>query len=213
MSVLNIPDENRLGLALLRRMPDDAFAAALVELEHSPDSGPSIPGISPDDAAQLKNAVDSMYTVRAFSDVGVDEFVSDVCDALREIGELAPADERSFRERLTRVLSIDALSVAAKAVLLQNEHEHDYCSARILTDARPVFGENPADPPAAVIITHTLKLSYHQGAGGRLQEIYLAIGSSDIHELRSVLDRAEKKAESLRAVLEASRVRLIDPQH
>lgn len=213
MSVLNIPEENRPGLALLRRMPEDAFAAALVELEHSPDSVPSVPGISPEDADQLKEAVDSMYTVRAFSDVGVDEFVSDVCDALREIGELTPADERSFRERLSRVLSIDALSVAAKAVLLQNEHEHDYCSARILTDARPVFGENPADPPVAMIITHTLKLSYHQGAGGRLQEIYLAIGSRDLQELRTVLDRAEKKAGSLRSVLEATHVRLVDPQH
>jgi len=213
LPALNIPEEHRPGLALLRKMPDDAFAAAIVELEHSPDSAPSIPSVSPQDAELFKSALDTMYAVRAYSDVDLDEFVDDVCDALKSVDDLPQGEETKFRERLTRVLNIDPLSVAAKAVLLQNEHEHDFCSARILTDARPIFGDDVVGPPSAMMITHTLKLSYHQGAGGRLQEIYLGIGSRDIQELREVLDRAEKKASSLKAALEPSQLRLIDPQH
>lgn len=212
MPALNIPEEHRPGLALLRKMPEQAFAAAIVELEHSPDSIPSIPGVSPQDAEPFKDAIDTMYAVRAYSDVGLDEFVSDVCDALRATEDLPSSEEPQFRERLARILSIDSLNVAAKAVLLQNEHEHDFCSARILTDARPIFGDDPASPPAAMIVTQTLKLSYHEGAGGRINEIYLSMGSRDIRDLREVLVRAEKKSASLRAVLTASQVRLIDPQ-
>jgi len=213
LPVLNIPEQHRPGLALLRKMPEQAFATAIVELEHSPDSTPTIPGVSPEDTSQLKIAIESMYAVRAYSEVHLDEFVNDVCDALRAIDELPSSEEPTFRERLARILSLDPLNVAAKAVLLQNEHEHDFCSARILTDARPVFGEDVTATPSGVIITHTLKLSYHQGAGGRLHEIYLSMGSRDLSELRDVLDRAAQKAGTLRAVLENSKLRIIDPQH
>lgn len=212
MPILNIPAEDRAGLAVLRKMPLDAFSVAIIELERSPDSTPPMPGVSPEEAKDFKKAIDTMYTVRSYAEVSVDEFVSDVCNALREDSELTPAEEPAFRERLVRVMHIDALSVAAKAVLLQNEHEHDFCDARVLTDARPVYGDDPSTPPAAMIINHILKLEYHQGAAGRLQEIYLSMGSQDIKKLKVVLDRAEKKATSLRAALELTKLRFIDPQ-
>lgn len=193
-------------------MPDDTFASAILQLEHSPDAVPSLSNISSDDAAAIKRVIEMMYNVRTYSDVGVEEFADDVCDALIEVGQLQLADVAKFRERLARILSIDSLNVASKAVLLHNEHEHDFCSARILTDVRPVFGDDPGLPPAGVIIVHTLKLSYHEGAGGRLQEIYMSLGSHDIQELRDVLNRAETKAATLRASLEPTSLRIIDPQ-
>jgi hypothetical protein len=212
LPLLEIPKEDRAGLTNLRKMSEDSFAALIIELERSPDSTPSIPGFSSEETESLKNSIDTMYTVRTYTAVPVEELVSDVCEALKADNELPLGDESKFRDRLLRILSIDALNVAAKAVLLQNEHEHDFCSARILTDARPVYGEDPVAPPAAMIVTHTLKLTYHQGAGGRLHEIYLAFGSRDLQELRDVLDRAEAKAKSLRDILEGSKIRFIDPQ-
>jgi hypothetical protein len=62
-----------------------------------------------------------------------------------------------------------------------------------------------------MVITHTLKIEFH-GAGGRLHEIYLGIGSEGISELMDVLVRAQKKAKSLEAALEGSNMVLIDPQ-
>lgn len=211
MPTLKIPDENRRGLVLLKNMTAEAFASALVAIEQSPDSVPIIQGLSPEEAQEFKDALDAMYAVRVYADVDIEEFLTDVCDSLRSTGDLQ-GDEVAFQERLARVLTIEPLSVAAKAVLLQNEHEHDFCSSRILTDIRAVFGEDPTAPPAAAIISHTLKISYHEGAGGRLQEIYFSMGSRDLKDLRDVLDRAEKKTDGLRAVIRNSNIRLIDPQ-
>ena len=193
-------------------MADDALAAAIIELERAPDSTPTIPGLSAEEALEFKSAIDSLHAVRVYADVSVDEFVSDVCDALRFENEFQPSDEPKFSERLSRVLNIDALTVNAKAVHLQNEHEHDFCDARILTDARPIYGDDVSAAPAAMIITHTLKLSFHEGAGGRLREIFISMGSRDIKQLHSLLIRAEAKARSLGDVIKPSNVRIIDPQ-
>jgi hypothetical protein len=210
LPLLNIPDEDRIGLTLLRDMPEDLFASVLLELERSPDSTPSVAGIPDERARGLKESIDTMYTIRASADVKIDEFVNDVWDAFREPSS-SSAEEQKLKERLTRVLTIDPLNVAAKAVLLHNESEHDFCEARILTDVRPVFGDDPEANPDALIITHTLKLSYHQ-TGSKLQEIYLTLGSSDLKELTKVIDRATKKADSIRRALTPTKLRLIDPQ-
>lgn len=156
-------------------------------------------------------AINSMYRVRAYSEVSLEEFVADICEALREHKELKPNEEPQFRERLARVLNVEALSIAAKAATLNIEHEHLYCSARIITDARPIYGKNVSEPPGAMVIIHTLKIEYHDESE-HLNEIYIGLGSNDIKELRGVLDRAEEKAKSLQAALGTSRIKFIDPQ-
>jgi len=212
LAELSIPKSNRLGLAILREMPDDVLKALLIAIEKSPSSVPVIPDVSSQDAEQVKDALDTMYAIRAYNEVSLEEFISDVCEALRENDELKPQEEPQFRERLTKLLDIEALSIAAKALALQTEHEHLFCSARILTDARPVYGKSVSESPAAMIITHMLKLSYHEGGAGRLNEFYIGLGSNDIAELRSVLDRADEKEKSLRATFDSSKIRFIDPQ-
>lgn len=211
MPVLAIPKSDRAGLAILRELPDATLNALILEVERSPNPS-SIANLSPDDTTQAVDALNTMYTIRAFNEVPTQEFIDDVCDALREYGELKPAEEPSFRERLARLLDIESLNVAAKGAALQSEHEHVFCSARILTDARPVYGKNPKEPPAAMIITHALKLSYHEGPGGRIREFYVGLGSRDIAELQEVLQRAEDKTKSLRAAIDISKVKFIDPQ-
>ena len=192
-------------------MPDATLNALILEIERSADP-PSITNLSPDDTKQAVDALSTMYTIRAFNEVPTQEFIDDVCNALREYEELTSTDEPNFRERLARLLDIESLNVAAKGAALQSEHEHVFCSARILTDARPVYGKNVSDPPAAMIITHALKLSYHEGPGGRIREFYVGLGSRDIADLQEVLQRAEDKAKSLKAAIDVSKVKFIDPQ-
>ena len=212
MPGLSVQKSDRAGLAILREIPDSAVNVLLQEVEKSPSSVPVIPGVSPEDVERVKDALDTMYGIRAFHDVPLKEFISDVCDSLREHKELDATDEPKLRERLARLLAVEPWIVAAKALVLQNEHERNFCSVRILTDARPVFANGVKGPPSAMVITHTLKLSYHEGAGGHLSDIYLSFGSNDITELRDALNRAEDKAPSLRTLLEAGNVRIIDPQ-
>jgi len=211
LPVLAIPTNDRAGLAIWREMPDATFNALVLELDRSPSS-PSVTNVSPDDIRQALDSLKTMYTIRAFNEVPTQEFIDDVCDALREYGELKLATEPQFRERLARLLDIESFNVAAKGAALQSEHEHVFCSARVLTDARPVYGKDPKEPPVAMIITHALKLSYHEGPGGRIREFYVGLGSHDIAELQEVLLRAEDKTKSLRAAIDISKVKFIDPQ-
>lgn len=209
MPALSIPKTDQLGLVILRDVPEDVFHSLLQEIDRSPGSIPAVEHLSLDDAEQVMDAVNSMYRVRAYAEVPLEEFASDVCDSLLEYKELTSDQVPRFRERLIRVLGSNALNIAAKAVVLSGEHERSFCSARIVTDARPIYGKSVSEPPDAMIITHILKIDYH-GAGGSLDELYVGLGSNDIKELRDVLDRAEEKAKSLQAALEG--MKFIDPQ-
>jgi hypothetical protein len=210
LSGLTIPKSDRAGLSILREMPDAALSSFLVAIEKAPHAVPEIPGISNEEVSQVKEALDTMYGIRAYHDVPLDQFIDDVCESLREHKELKPEDERRLRERLNRLLDIDALIVAAKATVLRQEHERNFCSLRIITDARPVYANGISGPPSAMVITHTMKLSYHEGAGGHLSDLYLSFGPEDIAEIRAALTRAEEKTKSLREVFATAQIRLLD---
>jgi hypothetical protein len=195
---------------MLREMSEAAFSSFLLAIEKSPQSVPVIPGANPQEVAQAREALDTMYKIRAYHDVPLEQFTDDVCESLREHKELQPSDEPLFRERLNRLLDIDALIVAAKATVLRQENERNFCRIRIITDARPVYANGAAGPPSAMVITHTMKLSYHEGAGGHLSDVFLSFASKDIAEIRAALTRAEDKAKSLRETFAAAQIRFLD---
>lgn len=211
MAVVPLSKEDRAGLVILAGLDESVTQKLLAEIQRAPDTIPAVAGLSAHEAERLMDALTSVYHGRAFFDVPVPEFVSDVCETLRHHNELNPNDEPRFRERLEKFLKVDALDVAAKASVLFGEHEHLFCSARILTDARPVYGEVVAGPPKAFVLIHSLKIEYH-GVGGNLHEMYFRLGSGDLMSLRELVDRAEAKANSLREVFDATHIRVIDPQ-
>lgn len=92
------------------------------------------------------------------------------------------------------------------------EHEHSFRQARIFTDIRPVFEPGqPADaPPQGGTIVHTLKISYY--ADNEPKDFFIALDTSDTRALRDQLERADMKAQSLKAVLAAAKVRYIDAE-
>ena len=212
MAALNVPKNERLALTILRQLPEPAFDQLVAELERSPTAVPKIPNLSPDDTTALSEVIESLHRVRAYSEVSLEEFASDVCESLFEHNDLTPATESAFRERLLRILSIGALAVAGKAVALHLEYDHVFCRARVLTDARPIFGEDVSAPPPAMMITHTLKLDFHTGPTGRIEEFYITLGSGDLQVLQYALQRAEIKAKSLGTAIKNTNVRLVDPQ-
>lgn len=213
MAVLNIPESDRGGLMMLRDLTDEAFGKLLADISQNPGRVPSIGGLTHVGAEAVMDAVNSLYRVREYNEVATDEFLSDVLESLVEFKMLEPHQSSGYRERLTKILAIDALKVAAKAVSLSTEHEHGYCTARIFSDVRPVFGKNPKEAPTGMIITHTLKLSYHDGArGGRLSDFYIAMGSHDLAELSDALVRAHEKSRSLQSALGPSGIKIFDPQ-
>src|SRR5262249_10137123 len=86
------------------------------------------------------------------------------------------APERSrFDERLKRILNCKSIQITSKALGVLNANPNSFCSARTLSELRPVFGEAELDPEAALIV-HQLKLVYHVGPGANdRQEIFIAM--------------------------------------
>lgn len=213
MATFHIPKDDREGFALLRDISDDAFNQLLVTIESDEPDYSSVKGLSPVQAERIMDSVHAASFVRVSADVSLEEFIDDLCQSLRHDDEIffEPTNELRFRDRASRVLSSESIVVIAKAFTLRNEHERQFCKARIFTDARPVYADDPSAPPSAMVITHTLKIEYH-GVGGQLHEIYLGIDSSAISKLMDVLGRATQKAKSLEAALEGTNLVLIDPQ-
>ena len=223
MAQLRIPEEYAPGLAQIVSLPDEAIHELISALGESPPSldvkavasrvSANVAAISSKDLTRILVALLSLYSVRAVSETGADEFVDDICRAMKRSKrpELAlddPDIDSRFRDRLKRLLEFSALKTASKAVFLQHEHEHTLCTARIFTDARPVYDQDPTSPPSAVAITHILKLAYHEG--NKLEEIHVALDKSDMLKLKSLIDRAESKAAGLRRVFDTARILVIE---
>src|SRR5205085_649732 len=77
-------------------------------------------------------------------------------------GKLSEEQRETLRKRLELLLGLDStLGVTAKALDVMTEHERTFCTARILSDVRPVFSGGAEHASAAVII-HNLQLGFHR---------------------------------------------------
>ena len=132
------------------------------------------------------------------------DFAEEICKAIEEsksdVLKIPAGRREDLRQRLAKLLGYEnSLGVTSKALDVMTEHERILCGARIVTDIRPVFGR-PTDKPTAAVIVHNLKISYHQDDEHR--EFYVALDTEDVVRLRTLLERAEMKAQSLEALLQ-----------
>lgn len=207
MPGLKIPQEQLPALEKFRTIPLKSLQAFISALQSSPDKIPSVPELSTEDAEQLKDAVTQLYSVRAYFDVDIPEFVSDIADALQEQFHIESTED--FKNRLTALLTIDSISVSVKAQSLKAEYQRTFCTARIVTDVRPVYGSDISSIPSAAMIIHMLRISYHDEST-QVREVYIAMDSDDVNALREILDRADVKAKSLEKLLQSAKVRIIN---
>lgn len=210
MPTLEIPERYLDGINKLLRLDDKSIEEIRLNLEReSQSSGGSIKigsviARSVSDS-RIAEALTSLYVVKSSREVSAEEFAEAVCAAAeREApnGPPFPQPERTqFKDRLVKLLNVKGVGIAAKAVDLQTDDERTFCGVRILTDLRPVFGSNIADGPEGMVIVHLLKLGYHQTGIDRHVNFYVSLDSDDLKMLRKVIDRAEQKANALKATM------------
>lgn len=226
MPQLTIPEEYVAGLGHIVVLPDEAIrelTAALSESQAALDiTDPSgvtslisgkVPAIPTKELRPIMAALLSLYVVHGASEVSAEQFLNDVMRAMKRSRrpELAiddPNIDKKVRDRLKALLGLGALTAASKAVVLQHDHEHTLCTARIFTDARPVYGDDVAAPPSAVVLTHMLKLTYHEG--NKLEEIHIAFDKADLLNLKSLIARAETKASGLKKIFDAGHIPVME---
>jgi hypothetical protein len=223
---ITIPKSHLAPLLKLLRMSDSEREALVTAVQTAPallNPETLASGISksaqlePEDATAFATSLVSMYLTAAYSDSTDQEkplskFVSDVSTALRlQSPKDAPVPENrwnSFESTLLKLLSAhDSLGVTAKALDLSSQHERVFHNARIFTDVRPVFKSDPKTAPPAVVFTHTLKLTFHDGP--RLTSLYFSLDAADLKDVKGLIDRALDKEATLRAELASTKIQCL----
>ena len=221
MADLTIPERHRNGVVKLLKLSEDSFSQMVSALEGVgpklfPDNLSSqmiskIKGVSPEDVSEIVTTIMTLSSHRMHDDSTAEELAEQVVQAAIEANIPIKSDKEriTFKYRLLKFFELNTLFVSAKALGILLSNENLFCSARILTDIRPVFGTDPTVAPTAIVMVHMLDLGYHKD--GELKHLYIAMDSIDIDTLREALNRAEMKAESLKPLMKKAGVEFLDP--
>lgn len=213
MPTLRIPDKLRPGVSLLRKLDGPTTDAVVAALRSAPSARPRelgpwlaerVASLSKPDTFKLAEAVTGLYSRLEATEDSVSDFAVAVRDAaVRASVPDVPSEFelKLLEENLRRILDVEHFALLVKAWSLQFENERDFCSARIVTDVRPVFARDVSKGAAAMLLQHHLKISYHEG-GQDLKYFFLTMTDEDLSDLRRSIDRAEAKSRSLTAALQ-----------
>ena len=213
---LTIPSEDRASVAAVKGLSGAAtdeliVARASAPLIVDPDElakriAPKVPSISVDVLKSVLGALSTLYYIRELAEVKRSRFLADLIDAIQQTPELRIPDKElaKVRTRLDKLLNIELLHTLAKAGRLQRDGEHLYCDSKILSDIRPVFGSRPNVKPGGAVITHTLRLGYHEGSDH--DEFHVILDSEDLANLEAVVHRALAKDKTLRGLLKDAKL-------
>ena len=161
----------------------------------------------------VARALRSLYAYRFSTESPIDQVAADVTNVMVSSADeklcLPTEEAQDFRERLQTLLSIDSLWQALKAGLLAKEHANAFVYSKVVTDIRPIFGDDVSEVPSGAILTHNLHIHYATMAGEH-RDFVVAMASEDLRDLKESLERADKKVESLTHLLKAVDVQQID---
>ena len=122
---------------------------------------------------------------------------------------LTSRQRQVLKTRLVQFLRCESLAITAKIGTLAIELSNVVIDTRIVTDLRPIFGEEVGKGPRGSLITHTLRI-HHLDARQQHVTVGFAFDSDDLAKLRRVLDRAEDKEKRLKELLSRSHVELFE---
>jgi hypothetical protein len=205
---ISIPQRNRDGLSKLLALPTQSFDQFLAGVEAQPatlDLPSRLPEVinisevSRPDLDRIVSAVISLCVVRWSRDVPLDSFVKDVAEAIESFDAIGRSEES--RRRLHKLLSVESLIIASKAIIVSTDYQRTLHASKILSDLRYVFRSNPEEEPYGAVIVHLLKFTYHEDTEHK--EFFVAMDDEDLARLKAVLERAEAKARTLRRKLDA----------
>jgi len=163
--------------------------------------------VLPEEAANIANALRSLYLIKARSECSLTDLVELLVGAMQMTGgdlALSESEKPPYKEKLTWLLSIDSLERSTKVEQLRSDHQNVLEDAKIVTDLRPVFN-NPGERPVGAIIAHTLKIVTHEF--GEHKELYFALDNDDILVLKRIAERALEKSNSLKDLLKSADVK------
>jgi hypothetical protein len=141
-----------------------------------------------------------------------EQFVKEVLAHARKLDDpkldLRETEWDSLAACLVQALGLHkTLGLSAKAIHLLGDNEHSFHRARIVTDIRPVFGEDAAQGPSAAVIVQLLNLTYFAEDGSH--SITIALDEQDLDNLGRALERAQNKYRALKKTLSEAKITLL----
>lgn len=220
MPTLTIPDRYTDGLAKIMSLSAEQVGAVVLALQHANIGTQrematllvgALPDFQPDAIKAIAGALRSLYAVRTSMDLSLEDFVGSLVSAIHQNDQLKPEDASGLsglEKTLPELLGVHPLTVLSKARDLRVDFQNTFCDSRVITDMRPVFDAEVKQDPIGFVLTHTLKLEYHD-QGGEHVKIHIALDKDDIDQLSLVLRRAKDKAETLSRVAAKSGLKIL----
>ena len=147
---------------------------------------------------EIIRALNSMNHARLGAHQSVEDFVQAINRSIDP--ELHDGlDKAESLRKISSLLKAQALLISARASDLQQDFDRVFISAKVVSDLRTVFDQS-GDKIHGAMVIHNLNITYAQD--GDFKNFYVAMDSSDIAKLRTVLDRADVKSSALRDSVE-----------
>lgn len=214
MVVVRIPVRHREPLALVASMSVERFEALRSCL--GPVDGDLLtPRVVDEIASRVEVAdeagmlLDSLIGAWAFGqDAELTSAVAANEVAASNLLDLDGPQRQTLADRLSSLFDTPTLGLLAHASSLRAEDVYSYCTARILSDLRPMFGSGGDIAPSATIVRHTLKFEVH--VDGRIESIVIAVNDRALKELAESVERAIHKGDLLREIAHQAGLRMVD---
>ena len=166
----------------------------------------------------LVRVLASLYLTRDKEGTATDNFIDEeILTALTNskvfADDAALKDQwPKLREFFTMALSLHrTLGTAAKAGHILTQHERIFHEAHILTDIRPIFHADVTERPEAAVIIHMLRITERDNQH-KFSDLYFALDSNDIRDVKALLDRAIRKEETLRKMMKTANITCLHPK-
>jgi len=211
MAITRIPEGYRRGFARIKTLSSSEISSLASALDSQSPKGTktaalavvqALPYVNKSDAEGIVRSLSSLYVYMAGdADLSIPELISDLINAMQAIGselDITAEEAGAFREKMTQLLSLKQFRITSKIDRLKNDFLSTFEDLKTLTDLRPVFDSAKAKP-VGLAITHTLKLIYHEA--GDHKELYFAIGPKGLARIKTAIERAEEKSESLKLLM------------
>lgn len=222
---VTIPRVHRAALAQLLTLPESTSTALVTALQ---TASPSLLlgtvarrlaatlAIPVDDMSKILFMLASMYLTSRSASHTQEDFPAEIIASARELSEFKSGDiEWTHAQKLlSDLLACDrSLGITAKALGVTSDYEKTFSRARILTDMRPIFGEKVEDPPAAAMIVHTLRITYHTPqTNDTPSAFYISLDAKDLMELQKQITRALAKEQTIAKTLSSINLPVLSSQ-
>ncbi|WP_420437344.1 hypothetical protein [Candidatus Poriferisodalis sp.] len=157
-------------------------------------------------ADDLIPAMRSMVSFSELQATSLADIISDIAES--DSLDLDNEDRATFTTRLGALVVDGPIQRLQKGHQLALDYRDVILGTRIVTDIRPVFGEDIDDGPHAALISHILRIDSQQE--NQSESYFFAMEEQDLYILQHAVGRALAKAAALKTWMASNKVQRIE---